>query len=182
MIRGRSRQPGEEKRETSRGRHSSRDRFASGNRLPVVAWGSLRSLDHRTPSPTDWYEMWSTNSPSYGFRVGDILDVDNDGMNELLVADQFWGRLDLYSYNGVGFEVEATGAIALRSTPNSTQLLATSTETERQKSCTSANPPRTSSCKNTRGGCTQLLDQCHCHQISWVVVTSCLWTTWRRVT
>jgi hypothetical protein len=46
-----------------------------------------------------------------GYSIGDIADVDGDGTNELLVTHGVYGgngRLELYSWDGNGFSVEAT--------------------------------------------------------------------------
>ena len=56
-----------------------------------------------------WYRLWSS-APGGRHYVGDILDFDDDGANEILVTDRGAGRLQIYSFNGMEFEVEATVA------------------------------------------------------------------------
>ena len=71
----------------------------TANRLEVWTFDAVRA---------GWYRLWA-GPEEFGssFKIGDIVDADGDGVNELLVSDRNNHQLVLYAWNGSGFAVEA---------------------------------------------------------------------------
>lgn len=54
----------------------------------------------------EWFAIWT--SPNLPLDIGDIADVDDDGVNELIVTSNFTDTMGLYSWDGHEFIWEAT--------------------------------------------------------------------------
>ena len=87
----------------------------TGDGIPEIALIRARyglggkAIEVWTPSaPSGWSLLWQGPFKRSPFRVGAIADFDNDGINELLITDETEDTLDLYSWDGNGFSIEAT--------------------------------------------------------------------------